>query len=243
VRDSRLNRYLAVKVMRPDLFTAQGAVERFRREARLVAQLDHPNVLPVTFAGEGEGLVYYAMPRVKGVTLREHLRTERRLPVGLATHIFTEVARGLDHAHAHGVVHRDVKPANIMLEHAGKVLLLDFGIAKALSSDGTSTTTSGMVIGSAEYMAPEQAAGSREVDARSDIYGLGVVGWEMLAGRVPFPGDGVQQLVVKQSVEAAPDVRTARPEVPEPVARAIARCLMRDPAARWSSAAKAAAGI
>ena len=241
VRDMRLSRYLAVKVMRPDLFAAPDVVERFRREARLVAHLDHPNILPVSFAGEAEGLVYYAMPRVKGTTLRDHLRTERQLPVGLAKHIFTEVAKGLHHAHAHAVVHRDVKPANIMLEQTGKVLLLDFGIAKALSADGASTTTTGMVIGSAEYMAPEQAAGSRDLDARSDIYGLGVVGWEMLAGRVPFPGDGVQQLVVKQGVERAPDVRTARPDVPQPVAEAINQCLMRDPAARWPSAEAAAA--
>src|SRR3990172_8345869 len=114
VRDSRLSRYLAVKVMRPDLVAAPAVVSRFHREARLVAQLEHPNILPVTFAGEGAGLVYYAMPRVKGVTLRDHLRTESKLPVGLAAHIFTEIARGLHHAHQHGVIHRDVKPANIM---------------------------------------------------------------------------------------------------------------------------------
>lgn len=236
VRDSRLNRYLAVKVMRPDLVAATTVVERFHQEARLVAQLDHPNILPVSFAGEGAGLVYYAMPRVKGETLKEHLRQERQLPVGLAAHIFTEVARGLHHAHGHGVLHRDVKPANIMLEHTGKVLLLDFGIAKALSADGASLTTSGLIIGSAEYMAPEQAAGSRDLDARSDVYGLGVVAWEMLAGRVPFAGDGVQQLVMKQAVESAPDVRTARPDVPETMAAAINRCLMRDPGARWPTA-------
>jgi len=243
VRDSRLSRYLAVKVMRPDLVAAPAVVSRFHREARLVAQLEHPNILPVTFAGEGAGLVYYAMPRVKGVTLRDHLRTESKLPVGLAAHIFTEIARGLHHAHQHGVIHRDVKPANIMLEHSGKVLLLDFGIAKALSGDGGSTTTTGLVIGSAEYMAPEQAAGSRQLDARSDVYALGVVGFEMLTGRVPFSGDGVQQLVVKQAVESAPDIRTVRPDVPTQLAGAVNRCLMRDPAARWPTAEAAGRAV
>lgn len=235
VRDLRLNRYLAVKVMRPDLVESPIVVERFHREARLIAQLDHPNILPVSFAGEGAGLVYYAMPRVKGETLREHLRQEPRLPVGLALHIFGEVARGLHHAHAHGVLHRDVKPANVMLEHSGKVLLLDFGIAKALSGDGGSTTTSGLIIGSAEYMSPEQAAGSRDLDARTDLYALGTVGFEMLAGQLPFPGDGVRQLLAKQAAEAAPDVRLLRPDVPDSFARAIAGCLQREPAARWPS--------
>lgn len=236
VRDLRLNRYLAVKVMRPDLVDSPMVVDRFNREARLVAQLDHPNILPVSFAGEGAGLVYYAMPRVKGQTLREHLRQERRLPVALAAHIFGEVGRGLHHAHVHGVLHRDVKPANIMLEQTGKVLLLDFGIAKALSGDGGTTTTSGLIIGSVEYMSPEQAAGSKDLDARTDVYALGTVGYEMLTGQLPFLGDGVRQLLAKQAAEAAPDVRQARPDVPLSLASAIGGCLVRDPRARWATA-------
>ena len=240
VRDLRLNRYLAVKVMRPDFVTTPSAAKRFHQEARAVAGLDHPNILPISFAGEAPGLVYYAMPRVKGETLRDRLKQERQLPVGLGLHVFSEVARGLHHAHQRGLVHRDVKPANIMLEQTGRVLLLDFGVAKALSVDGGTITSTGVVIGSAEYMAPEQAAGSRHFDARTDVYSLGVVGFEMLSGRLPFFGDGMQQLVAKQSGDA-PDLRTVVPDVPEQAALAIARCLQRDPAARWPSAEAAAA--
>lgn len=245
VRDLRLNRYLAVKVMRPDLVASPTTVERFRREARYVAQLDHPNILPVTFAGEGAGLVYYAMPRVRGITLREALRAEGRLSVSRALEIFSAVAAALDHAHQKAVVHRDIKPANIMLEQSGKVLVLDFGIAKALSPDGGSLSLSGAIIGSAEYMSPEQASGSREIDARTDIYSLGVVGYEMLTGTTPFPGDGMEQMLAKQMNEA-PDVRSLRPEVPEPLAHSIARCLRKDRRDRWPSAgaaARAAAGL
>lgn len=240
VRDLRLNRYLAVKVMRPDLVASPIAVERFRREARFVAQLEHPNILPVSFAGEAQGLVYYAMPRVRGQTLRERLRETGRLSVADAFRVFTQVAQGLHHAHERGVVHRDIKPANIMLEQSGKVLIVDFGIAKALSADGGSLSISGAVIGSAEYMSPEQAGGSKDIDARTDIYSLGVVGFEMLTSETPFPGDSVQQVAAKRIADQAPDVRTRRKDVPEALARAIGRCLMREREARWQTAAEAA---
>lgn len=239
VRDLRLSRYLAVKVMRPDLVASPQALERFRREARIAAGLDHPNILPVSFAGEAAGLVYYAMPRVRGQTLRERLRQDGSLPVDEALRIFTEVGHGLHYAHQQGVVHRDVKPANIMLEHTGKVLVLDFGIAKALSADGGSLSISGAVIGSAEYMSPEQANGSRDIDRRTDIYGLGVVGYEMLAGQTPFGGGDMVAVVKKQASQRPPDVRGRRADAPPAFAQAITRCLARDRDARWSSAEEA----
>ncbi|GBD32786.1 Serine/threonine-protein kinase PknB [bacterium HR33] len=239
VKDLRVNRYLAVKVMRPDLVASPTTVERFRREAQYVAQLDHPNILPVAFAGEAAGLVYYAMPRVRGITLRERLRQSGRLEIAQALEIFGAVAEALDHAHRRGVVHRDIKPANIMLEQSGRVLVLDFGIAKALSADGGSLSISGAIIGSAEYMSPEQASGSKNLDPRTDIYSLGVVGFEMLTGETPFEGDGMQQMLAKQ-VKEAPDVRQLRPETPGAFAHAISRCLMKDRRDRWPSALEAA---
>ena len=239
VRDLRLSRYLAVKVMRPDLVASPQALERFRREARIAAGLDHPNILPVSFAGEAAGLVYYAMPRVRGQTLRERLRQDGPLPVSEALRIFAALGRGLQYAHEQGVVHRDVKPANIMLEHTGKVLVLDFGIAKALSADGGSLSISGVVIGSAEYMSPEQAGGSRDIDRRTDIYGLGVVGYEMLAGQTPFAGGEMQDVIRRQASKAPPDVRGQRADAPPAFAQAITRCLARDRDARWSSAEEA----
>lgn len=239
VRDLRLNRYLAVKVMRPDLVASPQALERFRREARIAAGLDHPNILPVSFAGEGAGLVYYAMPRVRGQTLRERLRQDGPLPVDEALRIFAAVGRGLHYAHEQGVVHRDVKPANIMLEHTGKVLVLDFGIAKALSADGGTLSISGVVIGSAEYMSPEQANGSRDIDRRSDIYGMGVVAYEMLAGQTPFSGGDMVAVVKRQAAGKVPDVRGRRPDTPPACAQAITRCLARDREARWSTADQA----
>jgi len=241
VCDQRLNRYLAVKVMRPDLLASAQALGRFRREARIAASLDHRNILPVSFAGEAAGLVYYAMPRVRGQTLRERLRRDGALPVADALRVFAEVGRGLHYAHEHGVVHRDVKPANIMLEQTGKVLVLDFGIAKALSADGASLSLSGLVIGSMEYMSPEQAAGSRDIDPRSDIYSLGVVGYEMLAGRTPDWGDSSQPRLIRGANAPPPDVRAHRAETPASFAQAIARCMEWRREARWATAAEAVA--
>lgn len=238
-RDQRLNRYLAVKVMRPDLVASPLSLERFRREARIAASLDHPNILPVSFAGEAAGLVYYAMPRVRGQTLRERIRQDGPLPVDDALRIFAQVAKGLEYAHQQNVVHRDVKPANIMLEHTGKVLVLDFGIAKALSADGGHLSISGAVIGSAEYMSPEQASGSRDIDRRTDIYSMGVVGYEMLAGETPYKGGDMQQVLAKQKASAPPDVRGKRSDTPPAFARAINRCLAKDRDARWGSAEEA----
>ncbi len=239
VRDLRLDRYLAVKVMRPDLVASPHVLERFRREARIAARLDHPNILPVSFAGEGAGLVYYAMPRVRGLTLRERLRQDGALPVEEAVRIWSEVGRGLHYAHEQGVIHRDVKPANIMLEQTGKVLVLDFGIAKALSADGSSLTISGVVIGSLEYLSPEQAGGSRDLDRRCDIYSWGVVGYEMLAGRTPFGAGDAGPLSARRADSLLPELRSLRPDTPEALAQVLARCLAPRREDRWPTAEEA----
>ncbi|HEX9727699.1 MAG TPA: serine/threonine-protein kinase [Gemmatimonadales bacterium] len=243
VRDRRLNRYLAVKVMRPELLSSSVARERFRREAQLVAQLDHPNVLAVSFAGEGSGLSYFAMPRVRGETLQRRLEDEPMLPLALAQRIFREVAEGLAYAHDHNVIHRDVKPANIMLDRSGKSLLVDFGIAKGLSTDGGSISVTGAVIGTPEYMSPEQAVGGNRVDHRSDIYSLGVVGFEMVSGKQPFTGGTIHELARKKATSAAPNVQHFRPDVSREFATTIAQCLERDPASRWASGHEAAASF
>ena len=240
VKDLRLNRYLAVKVIRPSLVASPTMIERFRREAQFVAQLSHPNILSVSFAGEGDGVVYYAMPRVHGHTLRETLRNTGSFPIDRALRIFGEVAAGLEHAHRKAIVHRDVKPANVMLDEGGRSLLLDFGIAKALSASGGHLSISGQIIGSLEYMSPEQASGARAIDARCDIYSLGVVGFEMLTGRLPFAGGTVQEFV-DQHREAKPRrVREFRADVAPAFAEAVQRCLEKNPDARWQSAAEAA---
>jgi serine/threonine-protein kinase len=241
VRDLRLNRYLAVKVMRPDLVSAPHVVERFRREAQFAAGLDHPNIVAVSFAAEGEGLVYYAMPKVRGLTLREKLKRDGPLPVAEFLKIFRDVATGLNHAHSQNIIHRDVKPGNIMIDETGKALLLDFGIAKALSAQGGHLSITGQIIGSLEYMSPEQAAGGRDLDARSDIYSLGIVAYEMLTGKPPFDAQTIHQFIAMHQTEEPPDIRKARSEIPARIATAVHRCLKKVPADRWWSATDAAA--
>lgn len=236
VRDQRLNRYLALKVMRPELFTSSVARERFHREAQFVAQLDHPHVLPVVFAGEQGGISYFAMPRVKGETLERRLERERPMALEDSVRIFRELALGLAYAHGKHVVHRDVKPANVLLDTVGKALLVDFGIAKGLSRDGGTLSFTGAVIGTPEYMSPEQASGSRSLDHRSDIYSLGVVAFEMLTGAQPFTAASPHELAHRKSRAVAPNVRHFRSEIPATLAEVVARALECDPDRRWQTA-------
>lgn len=240
VRDRRRNRYLAVKVMRPSLLSAPGLKERFRRETELVSRLDHPNILPVLFTGKASGLVYYAMPRVQGHSLREQLDRQGKLPVKEALRVFGELARGLEYAHRNGVVHRDVKPGNIMLDRKGRVAILDFGVAKAIAVRGGTISITGEVVGTAEYMSPEQAQGITDVDHRCDVYSLGVLGWEMLAGEVPFLGDTVHDTLAMHVKQPIPDVRGKRPDTPPGFASAVRRCMAKEPDRRWPDAVAAA---
>ena len=217
--------------------------ERFRREAELVAHLDHPNVLSVTFSGEAAGISYFAMPRVHGETLQRLLGREQALAIATAARVFKGLADGLAYAHERNVVHRDVKPANILVDKGGDPLLLDFGVAKGLSKDGSTLSFTGAVIGTPEYMSPEQASGSREIDRRSDIYSLGVVGFEMLTGTLPFTGGSVMDIAQKKNSSVAPNVRRFREEIPAAFAESIARCLERDPACRWETADQASRAV
>jgi len=230
-RDLRLDRRVAIKV-----FEAEGrggqVTERFLREIRIAAQLQHPNILAVFESGEAEGLVYYIMPYVAGQSLRERLEKEGPLPVADAVRIAREVAEALDHAHQAGIVHRDIKPDNILLA-SGVAVVMDFGIARALQeAGGGKLTDTGLAIGTPTYMSPEQATASPLVDGRADIYALGCVLYEMLAGAPPFSGPTAQAVMARHSADAVPPLSTVR-EVPPALEAAVVKALAKAPADRW----------
>ena len=234
--DPRHGRPVAVKVMRPELAAALGP-ERFLREIRIAAGLRHPHIVPLYDSGEADGLLYYVMPYVEGESLRDRLRRERQLPVDEALGIAREVADALAHAHEHELIHRDIKPENILLE-GGHALVADFGIARAVGSAATTqlTTATGLAIGTPAYMSPEQALGDAAVDARSDVYALGCVLYEMLAGEPPYTGPTAQAIMARQLAEPVRSLRTVRETVPDQLERAVMRALARVPADRFPSA-------
>ncbi len=205
VVDTDLQRRLAVKVLRSDLPWTAATIARFKQEARAVARLNHPHTVPIHFVGEGEGLVYYAMPFLEGRTVTELMRSEGPLPPERALAIVEPIVEALQHAHDHGLVHRDVKPDNILIETAtGRPMLVDFGIVKYL--DGPAhLTEAGFIVGTPLYMSPEQALGSRSVDARSDLYGVGTVLYQLLTGAPPFEGGDSQEIVGRHIAEPVPD--------------------------------------
>ncbi|HEU4697589.1 MAG TPA: protein kinase [Gemmatimonadales bacterium] len=230
--DLKHHRPVAVKVLHPHL-TANLGAERFLREIGIAARLSHPHILTLIDSGEADGLFYYVMPFVQGESLRERLAREGRLPVEEALEIARRVGAALAYAHAQGIVHRDVKPENVML-HEGEPMVTDFGIAKAVhAGSGETLTQTGASVGTPTYMSPEQAAGTGELDARSDEYSLACMLYEMLAGEPPFTGVNPQALILKHVLEPAPAVRAGRPEVPEPVERALARALAKAPEERF----------
>jgi tRNA A-37 threonylcarbamoyl transferase component Bud32 len=235
-RERALERFVAIKVLRPDLAADAETRERFRREARVAAQLSHPSILPLYAFGEVDGLWYLVLGYVRGTSLAERLRLERRLSCAEAHRILAELADALECAHRHGVVHRDIKPANILLDdESGRAMLADFGISKVQGAADRLTMT-GEVVGTPAYMSPEQAVGEREVDERSDIYSLGAVGYAMLAGREPFAGVSSDELLYRRLQHDPPPLRALAPSVPEDLAAVVMRCLARDRALRWANA-------
>jgi hypothetical protein len=237
-RDERLQRRVAIKVLPPELAFQQDIRERFTREAQTAARLSHPHIVPIHSVGEGEGLVYFVMGYVDGESVAAKIRRRGKLPVEEARRIMKEAADALSAAHALSIIHRDIKPDNILLEGTrGRVMVTDFGIAKALSSTSAATLTgAGVAIGTPAFMSPEQAAGEREIDGRSDLYSLGIVTYQMLTGELPFTAPTVAGILMKQITEVAPDVATKRTDVPPDLALAVSRCLEKDPENRWPSA-------
>src|SRR3989475_5780348 len=239
-RDERLKRQVAVKVLPPELAFREEIRIRFLREAETAAQLSHPHIVPIHSVGEGsDGLVYFVMAYVDGESLAARLKRRGRLPPEEARRVMIETADALGAAHAVGIIHRDVKPDNILLEGSrGRVVVTDFGIAKALSSTtGSATlTATGVAIGTPHYMSPEQAAGDREIDGRSDIYSLGVVAYQMLAGELPFQAPTVPGILMKHITERAPLITDRRPGVLQDLAGRAIRALYKSPEDRWPTA-------
>ena len=236
--EASLNRQVVVKVLPPE-FTSQVSTDRFKQEIELAAHLQHPNILPVLAAGTRENLLYYVLPYVPGESLRHRLTREGRLPVRDAIWVLHEIADALAYAHAEGVIHRDIKPENILLE-GNHAVLTDFGVARALgeSRSGGRLTDTGLALGTPGYMAPEQAAGGREIDGRADVYALAVVGYEMLAGAPPFTGPTAQALIAAHLTATPRPLLDLRPDAPPEAANAIARALAKDPNARLQTAAE-----
>ena len=237
-RDERLQRRVAVKVLPPELAFSREIRERFTREAQTAAKLAHPNIVPIHDVGEGKGIVYFVMGLIEGESLAARIRRRGRVPAEETRRIMKETADALSAAHGQGVIHRDIKPDNILLEGTrGRVMVTDFGIAKAMSSTSHATLTSaGMAIGTPSYMSPEQAAGEREIDGRSDLYSLGVVAFQMLSGELPFNAPTVAGILMKHITEPAALLHDKFPDIPEDLSLAVARCLEKDPTNRWPSA-------
>ncbi len=234
-RDHKHDRLVALKVLDPELGAVLGA-ERFLSEIRVTANLQHPNLLPLFDSGSADGFLYYVMPYVEGETLRHRLERERQLPVDEALRLATAIAGALDYAHGHGVIHRDLKPENILLQH-GQPIVADFGIALAVSNaGGARITQTGLSLGTPQYMSPEQATGDRTIDARSDIYSLGAITYEMLVGEPPHIGQTAQAIIARVLTETPRTLTATRPTVPAAVEDAVLRSLEKLPADRWPSA-------
>jgi serine/threonine-protein kinase len=232
--DLRHRRRVAVKVLKPELAAVLG-VERFVQEITTTANLQHPHILPLFDSGSADGFLYYVMPYVEGETLRDRLHRERQLGVAESLEITAQVAAALGYAHERGIVHRDIKPDNIMFS-GGQAVVADFGIARAIdAAGGEQLTMTGMAIGTPAYMSPEQSAGESNVDGRSDLYSLASMLYEMLAGEPPFTGHTAAAIIAKRLGAPTPQVRVIRQTVPEAVDRALQTALQRAPADRFDT--------
>ncbi|HET7426532.1 MAG TPA: serine/threonine-protein kinase, partial [Gemmatimonadales bacterium] len=241
--DLQHHRDVAIKVLRPELAAALGT-ERFLREIRIEARLHHPHILPLFDSGTADGFFYYVMPFVEGETLRDRIRREKQLPVPDAVRIARHVAEALAYAHAQGILHRDIKPANILLDSGDHPLVADFGIAKAVAEVGEEAlTTTGIAVGTPEYMSPEQGSGEHDLDPRSDVYALGCVLYEMLAGQPPFTGRTAQMIIARHRLDPLPSLRVVRPALPIDVEQVVERALAKVPADRFAGANELAAAL
>ncbi|HEV8264439.1 MAG TPA: serine/threonine-protein kinase [Gemmatimonadales bacterium] len=226
---------VAIKVLHPELAVSVAA-DRFLREIRYASQLNHPHIAPLLDSGETDYLLWFVMPYVSGDTLRQVLRREGMLPIDRAVRIASEILEALEHAHAHGLAHRDIKPDNIVCSPEG-AMLVDFGIARAIARSGEDRVTrSGFVVGTEEYMSPEQASGSPDIDGRTDIYSLGVVLFEALTGRPPFAAASAAAVLDMQQHHPPPDVRKLRRDAPPPIGDAVMRALAKSRDERWQTA-------
>jgi serine/threonine-protein kinase len=238
-RDEALGREIVAKILPPEL-AAEMSVERFTREVRVAAALQHPHIVPVLTAGDAGGLPYYTMPFVKGESLRQRLARDGALGVRDAVGILRDIVKALAYAHAQGIVHRDIKPDNILIT-GGSAVVTDFGIAKAITasrtvSGGATLTQLGTALGTPAYMAPEQAAGDPDVDHRADLYALGVTAYEMLAGAAPFAGRTPSELLRAHLTEPPPSLAEKRPDVPRSLVALVHACLAKVPAERPADA-------
>lgn len=241
--DLRLHRHVAIKLLPPDLAFNADVKTRFLREAQMSAQLNHPNIVPIYSVDERDGVVYFVMALVEGETLAQQLGRSPHCEIDQVRRVIGDVADALDYAHKKGVVHRDVKPDNIMLDRAsGRTMVTDFGIARAAAGDSRLTVT-GVAVGTPAYMSPEQALGERDVDGRSDIYSLGVVAYQMLAGEQPFKASNTPAMLMKHVSEVPPPLRLKRPDAPAAIIRAVDVALSKKPEDRWPDGASFAAAM
>ena len=233
-KDKRLKRTVAIKVLPPELAFRSDIKTRFLREAETAAQLSHPNIVPIYTVDETEGLVYFVMAYVDGENLAKRIFERGVLPCDEVRRILREVADALAYAHERGVVHRDIKPDNIIIAaQTGRPMVTDFGIARAVSDGDSRLTATGMAIGTPAYMSPEQAAGERTIDGRSDLYSLGVVAYQMLVGEPPFVAGSTPAMLVKHISERPTPVQQRRADMPEDLARSVMLLLEKDPANRF----------
>ncbi len=236
-RDIKLQRPVAIKVLPPDLAFRADIRARFLREAQTAARLSHPHIVPIHIVGEAGDLVYFVMGLVDGESLAVRVKRRGRLSIDEARRVAKETADALAAAHQQGVIHRDVKPDNILLEGTrGRVMVTDFGIAKALSAETHTLTEAGVAIGTPAFMSPEQASGEKEIDGRSDVYSLGVVSYQMLSGELPFSAPTVPALLMKQITESPTPIDQKRPDIPRELAQIVMRCLEKEPDDRWPTA-------
>ena len=236
-RDRRLDRLVAIKALPPELAYDPAIRTRFTREARTSAQLAHAHIVPIHDVGERDGIAYFVMSLVHGGSLADLLAREPRLPITRVRAILAELADALAFAHLRGVIHRDVKPDNVLIDgDTGRSMVTDFGIARAIEA-GTRLTITGNAVGTPTYMSPEQAMGERELDGRSDIYSLGVLGYQMLTGRVPFSAANSMALLLKHVSETPRPISELRPDAPLALRDALERALMKQPEDRWPTAA------